>query len=346
MGVYDPGQLYVDPILTNLSVGFADQELFGLRLFPETPVNTQSGRYRVFDRSDWLIHRSRREPLTVANEVGARKWSEDNFKTQEHSLQSAIADEERQELHSMGGLANPVFGGDLQIDPEADAVKYITRSILLEHELKVSGVIRDTANYPAGHKLTLVGTTQWSDYTFGTPGIVESVVSNPVADLRLACRRIYDACGRWPNTMTIPLDAVGVIENHPRVVARYTFTSVYDPEAWRLILGLPAGVASGLNVIVTTSKYNQADNIDMPEDIVDFWGDDVWLGIVDATPGQKTHTFGKTFAQLYPNGVTRPSDRWREEDRKADLVRTSYKYDFKIVSAIAGYLFTDAVSPV
>jgi hypothetical protein len=345
--MYDPGTLYVDPILTNFSVGWADQQLFGWQLFPETPVNTQSGRYRVFDRSNWMIHRSRREPMTVANEVGAGKWSEDTFKTQEHSLQAAIADEERQQLMSQGGLANNVFGGDLAIDPERDAVDYIVRSIMLEHEKKVADTIRNAANYASAHKTTLTsgGTgTRWDNYALATAGDVGTAYSNPVANIKTAVMRIYLDTGRWPNTLVLPFDAVGVIENHPRVVARYQYTSVFDANAWKAMIGIPEAVQ--FKTIVVDSKYNSADNVDATESIASLWGQDAWVGIVDPSPGQKTFTFGKTFAQTYPNGTTRPSDRWREEPRKADLVRTSYKYDLKIVSALAGYLITTAVSAV
>jgi hypothetical protein len=340
--MYDPGSLYVDPILSNLSVGYQDENLYAGRIFPETPVRTQSGIYRVFDRSDWLIHKSRREPGTVANEVGARKWSQDTFATKEHSLQSPIYDEERQQLNSQGGLANPVFGGDLQIDPEADATKYITRSLLLEWEQKVATTMRNAANYASNHKVALAGNTQWSNYTYVTAGDPNSVVSNPVQDIKNAITRIYIDTGRWPNTMVIPFDAIGVIENHPRVVTRYTYTSIYSPDAWKQILGFPA--AQDLNVFVVDSKYNTSDNVDLTESIASFWGQDVWIGIVDPEPGQKTFTFGKTFCQIYPNGTTRPTDRWREEPRKADIVRTSFKYDLKIVSALAGYLIQTAVA--
>ena len=345
--MYDPGSLYVDPILTQLSVGFQEENIYGLRLAPETPVNTQSGRYRVFDRSDWLIHHSRREPGTQANVVGARKWSEDTFKTQEHSLASEIYDEERQELQSQGGLADPVFGGALQIDPEADATEYITRSIMLEHEMKVSTIFRNTANYPASHTVTLTsgGTgTQWSNYALATPGDPGTAYSNPVADLRTAMQRIFLDTGRWPNTFIIPFDAVGVVENHPRLVARFQYTAVTDAEAWKQLLGLPPAATANLNIFVVDSKYNAADNVDAVENIQTFWGTDVWLGLVDPTPGQKTKTFSKTFAQVYPDGSTRPSDRWREDDRKTDVVRTSFKYDVKVISSTAGYLFKTAVA--
>ena len=335
--MYDPGTLYSDPILTGFSTGFQDQTLYANRLFPITPVRTRSGRYRVYDRSNWIIFPSRREPGTVANEVRGGKWSEDTFYCKEHSLQSAIHDEERQELVSQGGLANAVFGGDLQIDPEEDAVNLITRSIFLEWEQKVANAMRNSANYPGNHTVTLAGAQQWSDYTGGT-----SSTSNPVNDILTAVRRVYLDTGRWPNTMVVPTDSLGVIEGHPRIVDRFKNFALTNPEAWKSLLNVPAPE----NFFIVDSKYNAADNIEAAESITSFWGQDVWIGLVDSTPGQKTKTFGKTFAQVYPDGSIRPSDKWREEPRKSDIVRVSQNYDLKIVSNVAGYLIKNAVVAV
>lgn len=333
--MYDPGTLYVDPILTGFSVGFQDQTLYGDRLYPVTPVRTQSGKYRVFDRSDWLIFPSRREPGTVANEVIGRRWSLDNFATKEHSLQAPILDEERQELQSQGGLADPVFGGALTINPEEDATNLVTRSLLLEHELKVANSMRNAANYPGNHTVTLAGAQQWSDYTNGVTS-----TSNPLADIKTAVMRVYLDTGRWPNTFVLPIDALGVIEGHPRVVDRFKNFALTLPDAWKALLNVPYPE----NFFIVDSRYNSADNVDATENIVSFWGQDVWIGIIDPTPGQKTKTFGKTFSQIYPDGTIRPTDKWREEPRKADIVRTSYKYDLKIVSNVAGYLIKNAVA--
>ena len=345
--MYDPGQLYFDPILTGFSVGFRDQTLYGDQLFPITRVNTQSGRYRVFDRSDWLIYRDVRAPQTVANEVAGRKWSEDVFNVREHSLQSGIADEERQVLQSQGGLADPTFGGGTVFDPEGDAVRLITRSIQLKREQLIANTIRLASNYAGSHTTTLTSGatgTQWSNYALATAGDVTTAYSNPVSDLRTAMRRVYlDSGFTWPNTMIIPFDAVGIIENHPRVVARYQYTNVFDPNAWKQLLGLPAGVADNLNVFVVDSQYNSADNIDATVSMSSFWGQDVWLGIVNNQDGQNIQTFGKTFAWPYPQGDILPTDRWREEAFKRDVVRTSMRYDLKIVSASAGYLIKTAV---
>lgn len=331
--MYDPSALYTDPILTNLSVGFKDQSLYGAELFPITAVNTQSGRYRVFDRSDWVIFEDRREPGDVAREVRGRKWSEDTFRTQEHSLQGAVNDEENQALNSQGGLANASFGGALQIDPHADQTKLLTRAILLKHELKVSTLIRDTAQYPVGNTVTLAGAQQWDDYTGGVAS-----TSNPVNDILVGMRKVYSLTRRYPNVLAIPTMGMSYIENHPRIVDRFKNFRLTQDDAFRLLTGFEG------RIINVDSVYNSANNIDATPSITDFWGKDVWLGIVDPNPGLLTMTFGKTFAQSYPNGGIRPTDRWREEDRKADVIRVSMKYDLKIVSNVAGYLIKTAFS--
>lgn len=331
--MYDPGTLYSDPILTNFSVGYRDQALYGERIFPVTPVNTQSGQYRVFDRSNWLIFESHREPGTVANEIMGAKWSSDTFETRERSLQVPIFDEERQQLNSQGGFANPVFGGALQINPELDATAFATRSILLAHELAVSTLVRDASQYATANKITLAGSQQWDDYTNGTAS-----TSNPVADIMTGMRAVYAATGRYPNTLVIPALGISYIENHPRVVDRFKNFALSIADAFQTLTGFQG------TIMAVDSHYNAANNIDATNSIQPFWGKDVWLGLVDETPALNSFTFGKTFSQTYPDGSTRPVDRWREESRKADLVRVSYKYDLKIVSAGAGYLITNAFS--
>lgn len=329
--MYDPGTLYSDPILTDFSVGYANPTFVGLRMMPQAPVNTQSGRYRVFDRSKRVRFFSRREPGTVANEVRGGRWSEDTFKTQEHSLQAAVADEERQELNSQGGLANATFGGALQINPEQDATELILNSLLLEHELAVAALLKNTATYPVGNTVTLAAADQWDNYAGAT--------SNPLTIIQAAVRKIQSLIGVPPNRMLIGSMGVGWLAEHPDVVARFASLSLADPEAWKILTGF-----EGEMVIVGDDRYNDNDIQEATENALFAWGKDVILAYVNPDMGLNDLSFGKTFAQIYPDGSTRPTDRWREEDRKSDLVRTSWKYDLKVTSSVAGYLIKDAFS--
>jgi hypothetical protein len=328
--MYDPGTLYSDPLLTDFSFGYEDQTLWGTQIMPFVEVSSPSARYRVFDRSDWMIYPDRREPGTVANEILGRKWSEGVYTTKEHSLQSPVWDEEDQFLNSQGGLAQPAFGGALQIDPHEDATALVTRAILLRHEKLVADTIRNVANYGASNKITLAAADQWDNYAGAT--------SNPVDIVRTAVNRIKSATGQDPNLMLLPRQGEFWLENHPDLVARFTNFALTNESAFRVLTGFDG------TIVNVDSVYNAADNIDATENITSLWGKDVWIGHVRSDLGPNDPGFGKTFAVPYPDGTIGPVDRWREEGRKSDLVRKSMRYDVKITSSVAGYLITNAFS--
>lgn len=311
-----------DPVLTNFSVGYGDKDLIGESVAPITQVGALSGRYLVFDRSAWLIYPDTRAQGTVANEITGAKWSEDTFAVHEHSLQIAIDDEEREQQNASNALA-------IDLDLEEIAVGTLTRSLMLGHEKLVADAFRLAANYPGANTQTLLTADQWDNYG--------SASSDPVADIELAMRQIYSVTGRTPNTLVIPWLVWSYIRNHPKIVDRFQNFRLTADEAFKELTGF-----SG-TIIIPESQYNTADNIDATEVIADLWGKDVWLGIVDSAPGQRTKTFAKTFVYPY-QGLNRPVDRWREENRKSDLIRESYRYDLKVVSNTAGYLYKSVIA--
>lgn len=332
--MYDPSTLYVDPILSNFATGYRDPAYYADVLFPFTTVGVKSGQYRVFDRSNRLIFKDRREPGTVANEIVGRKWSVDTFKTVQHSLQSPVLDEERRNINSMGGIANPVFGGALDVDPEADAVGLVVGALQRGHEFKVANIARNTANYAAGNFVTLSGTSQWNDYTGGTAS-----ASDPVGAILTGIRTIANKIGRPPNVMLMPSQGMSFIENHPRVIVRFQNFTLSAPDAFRQLTGFEGTI---VGVGVGDDLYNTADNIDATESLTSFWGKDIILAYVDQTQGDRVLTFGKTFVYPQLGGETKPIDRWREPARKADLFRQTWEYDPKVVTSTAGYLIQNA----
>lgn len=313
----------VDPLLTNFSTGFVAKELIGERVAPLTPVSNLNGRYMVYDRSDWLIYPDERAMGTVANEIRAGKWSTDTYTVREHSLQVPVFDEEREQMGAEGS-----FPVDFTLDESATELG--TRSILLGHEKVVSDAVRATASYAsASYYTTLSGTSQWSDYS-GT--------SDPVDDIEVGLRQVYSGTGRTANFMVIPWIVWSYVRNHPKLVDRFKSFRLTAPEAFQELTGF-----SG-TLVIAESQYNAAQHEDLAESITDFWGKDVWIGLVDPTPGQRTKTFIKSFYYPYQGTTLRPVDRWREEARKADLIRVSQRYDIKVVSNTAGYLIKDVVA--
>jgi hypothetical protein len=201
---------------------------------------------------------------------------------------------------------------------------------MLGHEKTVADAYRLAANYPGGNTATLALADQWDNYA--------SASSDPVADVEAALRQVYVSSGVAANTIVMPWLVWSYLRNHPKIVDRFKSFRLTAEEAFAELTGF-AGT-----LIIAESQYNTADNIDATESISDFWGKDVWIGRVDDTPGQRTKTFGKTFVYPYSDSVNRPVDTWREEPRKADLFRVSMRYDVKIVSNVAGYLYKTVIA--
>lgn len=335
MPMYDPSSLVVDPVLTEFSTGFEPDNLVGFEIMPQVEAGAPSGSYRTFDRSNRVIFPDRREPGTVANEVRGGKYSADTFKTVQRSLQAAVADEEEAYAASLGGVNNAASAnttGDLDLDPEEDAAALVKSSLGLKAELLISTLVRNTANYPAGHTVTLLAADQWDNYAGAT--------SNPIDVVRAALLKVNSKIGVPPNTILIPRLGVTWLENHPDVVARFTNFNLTDDDAFNNLTGFDG------RVVLAEVTYNTADNIDAAETLVSMWGKDVWIGYVRPGLNRRDLSFGKTFMwpPAGPGSELQPTERWREEGRKSDLVRTTWQYDPKITTSMAGYLIKDAFS--
>src|SRR3954467_5735836 len=93
--------VHIDQVLTNISLGWPVNGLVGENLFPSIPVRKQSDKYYVFGREAWLPETSDyRAPGTEANEIPGLTLSQDSYYAQEHALQMAIPDEEREHTDS------------------------------------------------------------------------------------------------------------------------------------------------------------------------------------------------------------------------------------------------------
>jgi hypothetical protein len=333
MPMYDPSGLVVDAYLTEFSTGFEPPNLVGFEIMPQVEAANPFGSFRTFDRSNRVIFPDRREPGTVANEVRGGKWSADTYNTVQRSLQAAVADEEAAYANAIGGVSGTnTTTGSLDINPEEDAAALVKSSLSLKAELLISTLVRNTANYPGGNSITLAAADQWDNYAGAT--------SDPVLIVRAAILKINSLIGVPPNTLLMPRLGVPWLENHPDVVARFQNFTLTNPDAFRMLTGFEG------RVILADVKYNNANSIDAAETLVDMWGKDVWLGYVKPGLNRRDLSFGKTFMwpPAGPGGELQPTERWREESRKSDLVRTTWQYAPKITTSMAGYIIKTAFS--
>lgn len=336
MSVYAPtgsGNVHIDQVLTNISLGWPNNGLVGSALFPTVQVRKQSDKYYVFGREAWVPETSDlRAPGTEANEIPGLQVSLDTYYAQEHSLQIAVTDEERE-------------NSDSPLAPDRDGTELVTSKILLGRELAIRNLVTNVGNYATGMSEDFSGdpTSQWNDYDNSTP----------IADFRKGTRAIHAKVFMEPNLAVIPYLVMSTLEDHPEIIERikYSERAILTPEIIASVLGLQRVIVPGVGVgsgapgtpgTAVTASY--------------LWGRDVILAWVPARAGLRTPAFGYEFVWGYGGGRTQIVDRWREEKRKSDVIRVSRRYDLKLVGteidegsadfgkSITGYLMKNVIA--
>lgn len=328
MAVYTPnggGNVHIDQVLTNISIGWGNQGLVAEQLFPVVPVRKQSDKYYTFGREAWLPEAGDyRAPGTEANEIPGLTLSTDTYYAQEHSLQVAVTDEERE-------------NADSPLSPDRDGTELVTSKILLGREKAMKDAVTDSTQYATDMTVTLSGTAQWSDYAN----------SNPIGDMKAGRRAMHANMFQEPNTAIIPYQVMSSLEDHPDFIERikYSERAILTPEIIASVVGIPRIVVPGTGIAGDSSLVPGY-----------LWGKDVILAFVPNRPGMRVPAFAYEFVWGYGGGQNQVVDRWREERRKSDVIRVSRRYDLKLVGrennasdpnfgkVVAGYLIKNAVA--
>lgn len=330
MSVYNPTgsqNQHFDQILTNISVGWSNPELVAERLFPPVVVRKQSDKYYTFGREAWMPESGDyRAPGTEANEIPGLGVSTDTYYAQEHSLQIAVTDEERENV-------------DSPMAPDRDGTELVTNKILLGRELAMKTLVSDNTQYASDMTVTLSGAAQWNFANYAT--------SDPIMDIRKGVRAMHSHIFREPNVLVIPYSVMSELEDHPDFIDRikYSERAILTPELIGTVLGFTNIIIPGTGIVTAA---NTAPSY--------LWGKDVLLAYVPERAGLRIPAFAYEFVWGFGGGITQVTDRWRENKRKSDIIRVSRRYDLKLVGrenaasdanfgkVVSGYLIKNAIT--
>lgn len=298
------GELYIDPVLTNLSVAYQTQAFIADQLFPRVGnLAKPSGIYYKFGKEQFgPFPELLRAPGTRARETDW-KVTTATYTTQEYALIGRVTDEDRR-------------AQDAPIELDQNTVTNTTELHMLARELRVRDLLLDDSVYPSGHKkATLTGTNKWSD-----------PASTPVKDVREA-RAALRKLGIEPNVMVIPAHVVDALSENASIMERIKYTQLGS-----ITVDLLSRLFQIPTILTPASVYNTA-NAGQAANLVDLWGNAVWLGYV-GQPALRTLSFGLTFE--YRGRHVR---RWREEDKRVDILEVSEEVGEDYVATEAGFLF-------
>lgn len=317
-------KVHLDQVLTNISIGYKNEQFIADQVFPALPVGKQSDRYYVYGMERFRKHNDLRAPGTEANEIN---WtlSLDTYFCEGHALRHRIPIEEQQ-------------NADDNFNLEADATELITEGILLNKEVDAASKVLNPASYDSDLRITLGsgGLYKWSDFTN----------SDPIKDIVKAKQIMHKKAGVRPNTIIMSEPVLNTLKLHPRFL--------------QIIAGVERGfvteelirIAFGVDkLLIGSAMFSDVTNPGqvLPgaiESLDYIWGNSVVLAYIAPKPGHKQVSLGYNFAWNKDGNGAVQVRKWWEEGPKATFIEAENWYSQKITSNVAGFLFQDACDPL
>ena len=168
----------------------------------------------------------------------------------------------------------------------------------------------------------------------------DSATSDPIADAQEARLTVFEQCQRRANVMVLPYHVYEALRNHEAVLDRIKYSALGTVTA-----DLLAQVFDVDRVLVPRCHVNRAAKGQEPS-VEPVWGSAAYFMHVAPRPGLKQVTLANTFVW---NGMPGSTDgvvveRWRDNGRKADMIRVQKYYDMKLIAPGAGFRITNVTS--
>ena len=264
----------VDPILSNVALGFSSQGHVGLKLFPRVPVMTRGGQIIKFGDHAFRLYNARRAPGGSIKRVEFG-YSSEPFGLAQESLEGKVPRELMQDAKQVPNL-------DLGKGAIVDVMEIMNLSL----EVEQADLARDAAKYDANHKLDIAA-AKWTDDA-----------NNPKSNIDTARQAVRDTAGVYPNVAVIGAKAFDAACNNAKVIERFKYTGrdAITEEMLARMWNLDA---------VHVGKAIVFENDGTTTDV---WGNDMVLAYVppEGTRSMRSPSYGYTYV-LNGNPMVEPT---------------------------------------
>ena len=310
--------LGVDPVLTNVAIGYTNEQYIAEMLLPSFSVKKQTDKHFVYDRGRFRgpSNNAKRAQGANSSEVSLILTTGNPYFAEDHALKQFVADED-------------VDNAITPTSPYQDATENVVERLMIGREIEAATLLTTAGNYGSGNKVTLTGTDQWNDYTN----------SDPIGDIETGKTAIHAAIFQTPNVLVLGKQVYDQLIHHPAIIERvkYSQLGVVTPE-------LLAAVFDVEKVIIAKAGKNTA-NEGQTDTMGYIWGKIALLAYVAPKVAPKVITLGLTYVWAGKSMEVKRLRGSDEDDREGTYIRAGrWYYDQNIVASEAGYLISGAVS--
>ena len=298
----------VDPILSNVSVAYKNEEYVAEKIFPIVKVKSKTGKYYKYDKSKFRMVESLRGMGSKTNEVEYGLSISTAFVVKEHALKEIVPDE----------LIEQALA---PLTPEMDAAENVTERLLVEKEYDLAAYMQSTSNIT--NYVTLSGTEPWNNQATATP----------ISQIQTGKTAIHALIFKDPNTLLLGKEVYDQLVNCTEIInrIRYTQLGVATTDLLAKVFGID-------RVIIGGAGYESATE-GQTSSMAYIWGKYAWLLYITPRPGIKAISLGYHFQDKL-----RIADKWYVKDEKGTWVRITDCYTREVVSTECAYMFVSAIA--
>lgn len=302
-------QRVVDPVLTELAQGYYNANMISEVLFPVAETQKEGGKIPTFGRLAFRLQTTKRELRAASNRLTPEDIGSLTVVLEENDIEYPIDIREVNETEGVYPLRQYATG--------------VTQDVIaLGREKYCAGLALDEANYDQTNKVTLSGTSQFTDPN-----------SDPVGVIKAGIRAIKRTTGRKPNACAISGDVWEVLSEHPKVLEKikYVSTAVLTPEDFARLVKID-------KVVIGEAVYEESG------DLKDIWSKAIVLAYVaPKSKEQKQNIYEPSYGYTVRRKGGLYVDTYTEVGGKVEIVRTTDIHKPYIVGKSAGYLIKGCI---
>ena len=294
----------VDPVLTNLARGYRNAQYIGEWLFPIALMDKEAGVVPLFGKEAFEVYDTERAIRAQSNIMTPDDTDGLDVVLREHDLAYPVDYREKNES---------------MFDAESRASRRVVNVIDLRREVTCAKLAQNPSTFAAGAKVTLAGSSQWSNGGGDPIGVVEN--GKEVIRSRIGVR---------PNTLTMGASVYQSLKFHPKLWA------ALGANERKLITVEHLKALFGIENILIGEALAGATNTS------DIWGDNLTLAYVAKPAGgsqadYEEPSFGYTLRRKGMPEI----DTYDGSGGKVRFVRNTDIYKPVVVGSDAGYLIAD-----
>lgn len=294
----------VDPVLTNLARGYRNAQYIGEWLFPIALMDKEAGVVPLFGKEAFEVYDTERAIRAQSNIMTPDDVDGLDVVLREHDIAYPVDYREKNES---------------MFDAESRASRRVVNVIDLRREVTCAKLAQNPSTFAAGAKVTLAGSSQWSNGGGDPIGVVEN--GKEVIRSRIGVR---------PNTLTMGASVYQSLKFHPKLWA------ALGANERKLITVEHLKALFGIENILIGEALAGATNTS------DIWGDNLTLAYVAKPAGgsqadYEEPSFGYTLRRKGMPEI----DTYDGSGGKVRFVRNTDIYKPVVVGSDAGYLIAD-----